>query len=119
MRPSFILLLALLAMAALAGCVPPPQNQGYYEDGRYGYDDGYQQGYDQGYRQGYRQNGPATYYQNNQQQIYEQRRRRAEANCNNQWVTCSNVCNTIHNANSRAVCVANCNNALNQCKRGL
>jgi len=45
-----------------------------------------------------------------------QQHKRQEVNCNNNWQNCVGVCNTIGNANQRAVCVANCNNALNQCK---
>ncbi|GFK92681.1 hypothetical protein NNJEOMEG_00507 [Fundidesulfovibrio magnetotacticus] len=58
--------------------------------------------------------GPGSYggYSNN---AYQQNKRQ-EVNCNNNWQNCVAVCNTIANANQRAVCVANCNNALNQCK---
>lgn len=45
------------------------------------------------------------------------RAKRAQNNCNTVWTGCSNACNTIRDPAQRAVCVANCNNARNQCVR--
>jgi hypothetical protein len=44
-----------------------------------------------------------------------ERAKRVQANCNTQWTGCVNVCNTIANPSQKAVCIANCNNARNQC----
>ncbi|MFP5238966.1 MAG: hypothetical protein ACLGQW_03955 [Acidobacteriota bacterium] len=103
MRIPFVLLLVLLG---LAGCVETAQRGGYYDDDYYGRP---------GYYQGYPRGRNREYY--NDQDAYERRRRHEEAVCNTRWANCVNVCNSMRDANQRAVCVANCNNALNQCKR--
>lgn len=101
------IILIVLTASALGGCV---------ETGQYYYDDPYappNRGY---YHPQYYNRPGGTYYPSADQQAYEQRRRRIEANCNMNWQNCATGCNTIGNANQRAVCVANCNNALNICK---
>ena len=100
-------ILLLLFVSMLAGCVESGRG-GYYDDGYY--DNG--QGY---YHPNHQQRQGGTYYGNDQQN-YAQQQRRNEANCNMNWQNCAGVCNTMANAQQRAVCVANCNNALNQCK---
>jgi len=97
MRALFAFVLLTSAML-LPGCVETA-DQGYYGNGRGYYNPGYQGGYSGG-----------------NQDAYERRRRRIEANCNMNWQNCAAVCNQMANAQQRAVCVANCNNALNQCK---
>ncbi|WP_243361648.1 hypothetical protein [Fundidesulfovibrio terrae] len=97
-------LLALL-LTALPGCVESGQSP-YYDDSYYG-----RPGY---YGPGYNRRHGEPYY--NQQDQYEQQRRRIEANCNMNWQNCAGVCNTIAEPHQRAACIANCNNALNQCK---
>lgn len=93
-------LLLLLCAAALAGCEP---TRGGYYDGGYYNRGGYYPGYGGG---GYGADEDA----------YERRRRRIEVNCNANWQNCAAVCNQFADPNQRYVCVANCNNALNQCK---
>lgn len=100
-------LLASLSLVLLAGCVESTGRGGYYDDE---YDSG--RGY---YSPRYQQRHGGT-YNNSDQDAYERRRRRIEVNCNMQWQNCSAVCNQIADAAQRYVCVANCNNALNQCK---
>ncbi|MFZ5427270.1 MAG: hypothetical protein ACOZEN_09855 [Thermodesulfobacteriota bacterium] len=90
-------LLFILCVSMLTGCVDTT-DRGYYGGGGY---------YDPGYRGG---------YHGGQEDAYERRRRRIEANCNMNWQNCAAICNQMANAQQRAVCVANCNNALNQCK---
>ena len=99
----------VLLLSFLAGCVASTgqggYDEGYYEEGR-------------GYY-GPRQPGPGYYgpgpYQGGPG-YDQQRQRQIEANCNMNWQNCAGVCNTMANPQQRAVCVANCNNALNQCK---
>lgn len=106
MRPTTLLpLLLLCVLASVAGCVPATSQGGYYDDG-YDNNRGY---YNPRYQQ---RQGGAYYDQNND----DRQQRRQEVNCNNNWQNCVGVCNQIHDANQRYVCVANCNNALSQCK---
>ena len=44
-----------------------------------------------------------------------ERSKHVQANCNTAWTGCVNVCNTLADANQRALCISNCNNARNQC----
>ena len=106
MNIRYVLLLTLLA---LAGCVDTAQRGGYYEDPYYGRG-GYYQGSGPYYRGG--RHDPSY-----DQDAAERRRRNQENACNVSWANCVNVCNSMRDANQRAVCVANCNNALNQCRR--
>jgi len=99
--------LFLLLLPLFSGCVEAGGRGGYYDDP---YDNG--RGY---YDPRYQQRHGGTYYGNDQQNN-DQQRRRVEANCNMNWQNCAGVCNTIADPNQRAVCIANCNNALNQCK---
>lgn len=46
-----------------------------------------------------------------------ERAKKVQANCNTQWTGCVNVCNTLGNPSQKALCIANCNNAKNQCVR--
>jgi len=89
MRSTFLALL-LFSLSLLAGCYETGPGYygggGYYRGGGYRADDAYQH------------------------------HKRQEVNCNNNWQNCAAICNTMANPNQRAVCVANCNNALNQCK---
>lgn len=110
----------LLLLPVLAGCVESTGRGGYddenYEEGRSyppgppppGYGPGY-------YGPGPGYYGPGPQYRGGQGSDYH-RQRDIEANCNMNWQNCAGVCNTMANAQQRAVCVANCNNALNQCK---
>lgn len=107
MRPTTLLpLLLLCVLASAAGCVPASSQGGYYDDGYYDNNRGY-------YNPRYQQRHGGTYNED----AYERQQRRQEANCNMNWQNCVGVCNQIADANQRYVCVANCNNALNQCKR--
>ena len=99
-------ILLLLCLSMLAGCVESGRG-GYYGDDYYDSGRGY-------YNPNYQRHG-GTYYGNDQQN-QQQQQRRNEANCNMNWQNCAGICNTMHDAQQRAVCVANCNNALNQCK---
>jgi len=105
MRIRYALLLVILG---LAGCVDTGQRGGYYDDPYYG-----RGGYYQG-NPGYRGGRHDPYYD---EDAAERRHRNQENYCNVAWSNCVNNCNTMRDANQRAVCVANCNNALNQCKR--
>jgi hypothetical protein len=104
MRPTTLpALLLLCILASASGCVPT--SGGYYDDG---YDNN--RGY---YNPRYQQRHGGTYYD---QDSADRQQRRQDANCNMNWQNCVGVCNQLTDANQRYVCVANCNNALNQCK---
>lgn len=72
---------------------PPPPPPGYY------YGPGYGGGHDA--------------------QAAERHRNRQRQNCNVQWTNCVAVCNQFNNANQRAMCIASCNNGLNQCMNSI
>lgn len=40
-------------------------------------------------------------------------------NCNTQWANCTAICNQMGNPSQRAMCIANCNNGLNNCMSGI
>ncbi|MEF3697737.1 hypothetical protein [Desulfolutivibrio sp.] len=48
-------------------------------------------------------------------QADERRQSRGRQNCNAQWSNCVAVCNQFPNPSQRAMCIASCNNGLNQC----
>lgn len=102
-RPLILLTLLALLLTALPGCVPAGQSP-YYDDPYYRSPGYYGPGYS-------RRHG--EYYNQDQ---YEHERRRMDTNCNLNWQNCAGVCNSMRDPNQRAVCVANCNNALNRCK---
>lgn len=68
----------------------------------------------------YYYNGPPRYYGPtyggpHDAQAMERRRNRQRQNCNVQWTNCAAVCNQFPNPQQRAMCIASCNNGLNQC----
>jgi len=52
-------------------------------------------------------------------QADERRRNRIRQNCNTQWANCAAVCNQFPNPSQRAMCIASCNNGLNQCMNSI
>lgn len=53
------------------------------------------------------------------EQAAERHRNRMRQNCNTQWANCTAMCNQVGNPSQRAMCIANCNNALNNCMSGI
>jgi hypothetical protein len=107
MRVAWRVVLVCMTLAG-AGCVetaggpygnpyyygpPPPPPPGYYYGPGYGGDHG--------------------------AQAAERDRNRRRQNCNVQWSNCVAVCNQFTNANQRAMCIASCNNGLNQCMNSI
>ena len=128
-----IVLVLLIACVALPGCTKTnsryddPYRDGRSEDGRY--EDGrYHHGrhhgdghyYDGRYsdRPYFSPYGQGMMRNDGNRDAYDRQRQRQEANCKLNWQNCAAVCNTIPDPAQRAFCVANCNNALNQCMGG-
>ena len=125
-----IVLVLLVACIALPGCTrqtsqyDDPYRGRSYEDGRYD-DERYHEG--RHHEGGYYDNrysgrpyfspyghGPGMRDGGNRD-AYDKQRQRQETNCKLHWQNCATICNTLHDAGQRAICVINCNNALNQC----
>ncbi|GAB6036505.1 hypothetical protein JCM15519_10640 [Fundidesulfovibrio butyratiphilus] len=99
----------LLLILPLFGCTEYSQGGGYYAPPPPGYYGNPYQGYTR---------SPRSYdeeYAN--YKAYEERRRKVEVNCTMGWQNCMNMCNASRDPHQRNMCVANCNNARNNCLR--
>jgi len=99
--------LVLLLVLPLFGCTEYSQGGGYYDQPPPGYYGNPYQGYTR---------SPRSYDDEYaSRKAYDQRRKQVLVNCNIGWQNCMNICNTIQNAHQRNICIANCNNARNNC----